>query len=75
MAVVDVPRKAVFTGVFDPMTLGHLDVIKRGHLLFDELVVGIGINPSKKALFNIDERVAMARQVVAEFDNVRVRAV
>ncbi len=68
------PRVAVFTGTFDPITLGHLDVIKRGRLLFDELVVGIGINPNKQSLFNIDERVALARQVVAPFSNVRVEA-
>lgn len=65
-------RKAVFTGMFDPITLGHLDVIKRGRLLFDELVVGIGVNPNKRALFELEERVALARQIVSPFDNVRV---
>lgn len=65
-------RKAVFTGTFDPLTLGHLDVIQRGHLLFDHLVVGIGINPYKKLLFSPDERVALARKIVAPFPNVSV---
>ncbi len=65
-------RKAVFTGTFDPLTLGHLDVIRRGAKLFDELVVGIGVNPNKQMLFDIDERVALARQVVRPFVNVRV---
>jgi pantetheine-phosphate adenylyltransferase len=67
-------RKAVFTGTFDPLTLGHLDVIKRGRLLFDHLVVGIGINPNKQSLFDIDERVALAREVVAPFENVSVES-
>src|SRR4051794_25434465 len=70
----DPSRTAVFTGVFDPLTLGHLDVIGRGRLLFDHLVVGIGVNPNKEALFTIDERVALARQVVAPFDNVSVES-
>jgi pantetheine-phosphate adenylyltransferase len=70
----DPSRTAVFTGMFDPITLGHLDVIRRGRLLFEHLVVGIGINPNKAALFSIDERVALARQVVAPYDNVSVEA-
>jgi pantetheine-phosphate adenylyltransferase len=65
-------RTAVFTGTFDPLTLGHLDVIRRGRLLFDHLVVGIGINPNKAALFSVQERVALARIVVAPYDNVSV---
>ncbi len=73
MPATDPARKAVFTGMFDPITLGHLDVIKRGRLLFDELVVGIGVNPNKRALFDPEERVALARQVVAPFENVHVQ--
>ncbi len=69
---VEPSRKAVFTGMFDPLTLGHLDVIQRGRLLFDSLVVGIGVNPDKKALFTQEERVAMARLVVAPYENVTV---
>jgi pantetheine-phosphate adenylyltransferase len=67
-------RTAVFTGTFDPLTLGHLDVIRRGRILFDHLVVGIGVNPSKPTLFDVDERVTLARRVVAPFDNVTVEA-
>jgi pantetheine-phosphate adenylyltransferase len=70
----DPSRTAVFTGTFDPITLGHLDVIRRGRLLFDHLVVGIGVNPNKAALFTIDERVELARRVVAAFDNVSVES-
>ncbi len=67
-------RKAVFTGTFDPMTLGHLDVIRRGRLLFEHLVVGIGVNPNKQSLFSVEERVEMARTVTGTFDNVSVEA-
>jgi pantetheine-phosphate adenylyltransferase len=71
---MDPSRKAVFTGTFDPLTLGHLDVIRRGRMLFDQLVVGIGVNPNKPALFSIEERVELARQVVKPFDNVSVES-
>ena len=67
-------RTAVFTGTFDPLTLGHLDVIRRGRLLFEHLVVGIGVNPNKASLFGIEERVELARQVVAPFPNVSVES-
>jgi pantetheine-phosphate adenylyltransferase len=67
-------RTAVFTGTFDPITLGHLDVIRRGRLLFERLVVGIGINPNKASLFSIEERVALARQVVSPYPDVSVEA-
>ena len=67
----DPSRTAVFTGTFDPLTLGHLDVIRRGRLLFEHLVVGIGINPNKASLFTIEERVELARQVVAPFPTSR----
>ena len=66
------PHTAVFTGTFDPLTLGHLDVIQRGANLFGHLVVGIGVNPSKAMLFDIEERVELARLVVAPFANVSV---
>jgi pantetheine-phosphate adenylyltransferase len=67
-------RTAVFTGTFDPITLGHLDVIRRGRLLFDHLVVGIGVNPNKTSFFNVEERVELARLVVSRFPNVSVES-
>ncbi|HWE38746.1 MAG TPA: pantetheine-phosphate adenylyltransferase [Isosphaeraceae bacterium] len=70
----DPTRTAVFTGTFDPMTLGHLDVIRRGRTLFERLVVGIGRNPNKASLFDIEERVALVERVVASFENVEVMA-
>ncbi len=68
------PRTAVFTGTFDPITLGHLDVIGRGRLLFEHLVVAIGVNLNKTSLFDIEERVQMARRVVRPFPNVSVES-
>ena len=67
-------RVAVFTGTFDPLTLGHLDIIGRGRMLFDHLVVAIGINPNKQSLFTIEERVELAQVVVEPFPNVSVQA-
>ncbi len=64
---------AVYTGVFDPVHLGHLDVIRRGARLVDRLVVGVGDNPEKTPLFNQDERVALVRTVTAGLANVEVR--
>ncbi|GIW87251.1 MAG: phosphopantetheine adenylyltransferase [Isosphaeraceae bacterium] len=71
-AAAHVPRIAVYTGTFDPLTLGHLDVIRRGVKLFDGLIVGIGVNPNKEMLFTIEERVELARRVVAPWPTVRV---
>ncbi len=57
---------AVFPGSFDPVTYGHLDVIRRGRRLFDELVVAVGRHPGKDPLFTPDERVEMLEKLVAE---------
>jgi len=65
-------RLAVFPGMFDPITNGHLDVIQRGADLFDELVVGVGDNPDKAAMIEQDERVEMIRKITADTANVRV---
>jgi pantetheine-phosphate adenylyltransferase len=63
---------AVYTGVFDPIHLGHLDIIRRGSRIFDRLVVGVGINPEKASFFSVDERVALVQQVVKSIGNVQV---
>lgn len=57
---------ALYAGSFDPITLGHLDVLRRARRLFDRIVLGIGDNPEKPALFSFQERLAMARQLVRE---------
>lgn len=68
------PRVAVYTGTFDPVHLGHLDIIQRGSRLFERLIVGVGVNPDKKTLFTPDERVQLIREVSREWGNVEVRA-
>ncbi len=66
------PNIAVFPGSFDPITFGHLDVIRRGAKLFDTLIVGIGINSEKKSIFSNEERVAMTSKLTADLGNVKV---
>ncbi len=67
------PRKiAIFPGQFDPVTNGHLDVIRRGVGLFDELIVAVGINPDKREFFTIKERMTMIQGLVADVPGVKV---
>jgi pantetheine-phosphate adenylyltransferase len=65
-------RVAVYTGVFDPVHFGHLDVIRRGSRIFDRLVVGVGINPDKSSVFTLEERVGLVKRIVADLPNVEV---
>jgi pantetheine-phosphate adenylyltransferase len=65
-------RRAVCPGSFDPPTNGHLDVVGRASALFDEIVVAVLVNKNKKSLFTVDERMAMLREIVAPYPNVRV---
>jgi pantetheine-phosphate adenylyltransferase len=65
-------RRAACPGSFDPVTNGHLDIIGRASRLFDEVVVAVGVNPSKKRLFGPEERIAMLTDAVAPYDNVVV---
>lgn len=58
-------RIGVYPGTFDPITLGHMDIIRRGAKLVDRLVVGVTTNPSKSPMFTLDERMAMVRREVA----------
>ncbi len=60
------PRIAFYSGSFDPMTNGHLDVMVHAAALCDKLVVGVGAHPSKSALFTVEERLAMIREAAAE---------
>lgn len=66
-------RRAVYTGSFDPITLGHLNVIERSSRLVDSLVVGIGINIDKQSLFSADERAELVERVTKSLGNVEVR--
>ncbi len=66
---------AVYPGSFDPITLGHLDVVRRARTVFDEVVVGVAHNSTKTCLLSMTERVGLARAAVADIDGVRVAAV
>jgi pantetheine-phosphate adenylyltransferase len=65
-------RIAVYAGSFDPITVGHLDVIRRGALLYDTLVVAVGHNPAKRYLFDVERRCALVREVCEGVPNVQV---
>jgi pantetheine-phosphate adenylyltransferase len=65
-------RRAVCPGSFDPVTNGHLDIVSRASLLFDEVVVAVGVNASKHRLFTVDERLAMLTEACQDFANVTV---
>lgn len=65
-------RKAVYPGSFDPVTNGHLDVIKRGAYLYDELIVAVAENVAKTPLFSLEERLEMLRESVKDIHNVYV---
>jgi len=67
-------RVAVYTGSFDPLTLGHLDVIRRSSRLVDRLIVGVGVNIEKQSMFSPDERVELVERVTRDIANVEVRA-
>lgn len=62
-------KRVIYPGTFDPVTYGHIDIVKRAVDLFDEVVVTVAINPSKKPLFTTEERVEMLRQSLIEFNS------
>ena len=62
------PRTGLYPGTFDPMTLGHLDIIRRAARLCDRLVIAVSINKAKGPLFSLDERVAMVERAVADIE-------
>ncbi|GLU42423.1 pantetheine-phosphate adenylyltransferase [Allomuricauda sp. NBRC 101325] len=65
-------RRALFPGSFDPLTLGHFDIIQRGVTLFDELVIAIGINADKKYMFSLDERVKFIKEAFKDEPKIKV---
>jgi pantetheine-phosphate adenylyltransferase len=67
-------RIAVYTGSFDPPTLGHMHIIERAGRLFDRLIIGIGVNSEKRPLFPIDQRVELLRELVRPWPQVEVLA-
>jgi pantetheine-phosphate adenylyltransferase len=65
----------IVPGSFDPITLGHLDIIRRARGLFDEVIVGVGTNRGKVALLSVEERIVLIERAVADLTNVRVMAI
>ena len=65
-------RRAVYPGTFDPITRGHEDLVRRAAAIFDSVLLAIAANPGKTPMFDIDERVALARGVLADISNVEV---
>ena len=65
-------KVAIYPGSFDPVTLGHLDIIKRASIMFDDLVVAVMCNSAKSPLFSLDERVKMLEESVKDLPNVRI---
>ena len=63
---------AMYPGTFDPITLGHEDLVRRATRLFDKVIVAIAANPSKEPMFTLEERVALAEAVLADLSNVEV---
>lgn len=67
-------RTAIYPGTFDPITLGHVDVVRRGLKLFDRVVIGVAANPNKQPMFDLDTRLAMVRQTFVGDDRIETVA-
>lgn len=64
--------RVIYPGTFDPITNGHIDLVERAAAMFDEVIVGIAASPSKKPLFELNERVTLVKEVLSHIDNIRV---
>jgi len=67
-------HSAIYPGSFDPLTLGHMDLIERASHIFDQVIVAVGVNSRKKTVFSADERIAMVKASVKGMKNVKVDA-
>lgn len=67
-------KRAIFPGSFDPMTRGHLNILQRALPLFDEVIIGVGINSAKSSMFSLQQRMAWLEEVCAPFPNVKVHS-
>ena len=65
-------RKVIYPGSFDPVTFGHIDIIKRARDLFDAVVVTVAVNPTKSPLFTVEERVHFIKESIKDFTNIQV---
>lgn len=67
-------RIAIYPGTFDPITNGHLDLVRRGIRIFDEVIIAVAPNPKKQPLFTLDERLRLIRESIKDIENVKVEA-
>ena len=67
-------KKAVFPGSFDPITIGHVDIVKRGIKVFDEIIIAVGDNTDKKYMFPKEKRVEFVKQTFNNFDNIKIES-
>lgn len=67
-------KRAIYPGSFDPVTLGHMDIISRAARVVDELIVAVLINSAKKPLFSVEERVSMLEEMTKDIPNVKVKS-
>jgi pantetheine-phosphate adenylyltransferase len=69
-----VTRLAVYAGSFDPVTLGHLDLIERASAMFSDVIVAVGVHPTRHPLFSVDERMTLLNDIVSTLPNVSVES-
>ena len=65
-------KKAVFPGSFDPITIGHIDIVNRGLKIFDEIIIAVGNNVDKKYMFSKEKRVEFVKQTFSAYDKIKV---
>jgi len=65
-------KRAIYPGTFDPLTLGHLDLIERSSKMFEQIIIAIGNNPEKNPMFNVDERKQMIQKATAHLPNIQI---
>lgn len=66
-------KRIIYPGSFDPVTFGHLDIIKRSAKVFEEVIVGVLTNKNKQGLFTVDEKIEMLTELLYDYDNVRIK--
>lgn len=74
MEIMGKYKRAIYPGTFDPITVGHLDIIQRADTMFDEIIVAVADSQSKTPMFSLDQRVAMVKAATSEFPNIKVVA-
>ena len=67
-------KKAVFPGSFDPITIGHIDIVNKGMKIFDEIIIAVGNNVDKKYMFSKEKRVEFVKQTFSDYDKIKVES-